>query len=215
MRKLTVLTMLLTLFVVASFAGSILSDTSTFDTPLLYSSDNFEPLTDVLWENPYDYSLLTEGAYSYSTYHSQDDFVLTTESSLEGFELWTCYSGSHPRTLEVALFADDGGSPGTELWRVTVDPGNITDTDTGDDKWGFDLFHTVILLDPADYHTEAAGTYWVEFYDPGGTLFAWLCEDGGNLHQNDWESWFDAFFAVLTNVGSTIEETTWGQIKAL
>ena len=171
----------------------------------------------VLWENPYDYDLLVDGLYSYDINHATDDFVLDNQSELEAIVFYVAYSGTHPRDLQVAIYQDVSGSPGSEQWRVTVDSSNITDTDTGDDNWGYDLWETRLELDPADvYEDLAPGTYWLEVYDPHDEVFGWFCENTGNFQYYGGTVFdFSAFFVVEGTPNSAVVGSSWGAIKAL
>ncbi len=174
------------------------------------------PMGDILWEHPYDYSTLDDGYYINAGRLCQDDFVIDSQSDIEAFTVWTVYDNSHPRNLEVALYNDNGGSPGSEFWRVTVDAANITDTDTGDDNWGYDLWETRLELDPADvYEDLAPGTYWFEVSDPGTLMAAWLGSLGGNMYYIGNPTAHDAFFVVEGTPNSAVVGSSWGAIKAL
>ncbi|MBD3373367.1 MAG: hypothetical protein GF403_11715, partial [Candidatus Coatesbacteria bacterium] len=136
----------------------------------------------VLWENPYSYGDLLNGLNSSGSYHCQDDFTLAAGATIEGFEAWCAFASGPGSAYQLTLFADSGGAPGSQLWQAA--PDTVVNTDTGDDKWGLDLYHSDISLAPADYFSATAGTtYWIEFYYTSGTYY-WLCAADGNMHQN-------------------------------
>lgn len=111
--------------------------------------------------------------------------------------------------FQLTVYDDDAGSPGDQLWQAV--PSSVANTDTGDDAWGFDLYHTIMDLDSADFFQAASGTtYWVEIYGTGTSIFYWLCADGGNMHRNGTDLGYDAFFRVLGTVNTAIHESTWG-----
>ncbi|MBD3401063.1 MAG: hypothetical protein GF399_12145 [Candidatus Coatesbacteria bacterium] len=171
---------------------------------------------EVLWENPYGFSEVEGGYSAYDTTHSLDDFVLDSQSDIEAFVTWNIYDGSHPRDLLVALSYDDGGVPGSVFWAVNVDAADITTTDTGEDLYTLDIIETRLELDPADvYEDLAPGTYWFEVHDQGDDLFAWLYENGGNMHVNDEDKGVSAFFVVEGTPNSAVVGSSWGRIKAL
>lgn len=154
---------------------------------------------DVLWENPYSYGDLVNGLTSSGSYHSQDDFTLAADATIEGFEVWCVFTSGPGSAYQLTLFADSGGAPGSQLWTGT--PDTVVNTDTGDDQWGYDLYHSDISLAPADYFSGTAGTtYWIEFYYTGGTYY-WLCESGGNMYQSGSNTGYDAFFRVNGTAG--------------
>jgi len=198
------------LLIICLIAGQVTADGAV---PL---HSDYQPAGDILWQNPYDYGLVTDGLYSYHGSHATDDFVLDSQSRLEAVMLYTAYEEAHPRDLELAAYEDVAGSPGSELWRITVSGNNITDTNTGDDAFGFDIWETRLELDPADYHELPAGTYWLEVYDPTDKLFGWYCEDDGNF-QIYGGTVFDhsAFFTVEGTPNSAVHPASWGAIKAL
>ncbi len=193
----------------------LIAGLATADGAVPLHSD-YEPTGDILWENPYDFALLSDGLYSYYHNHATDDFVLDSQSQLEAVILYTAYEEAHPRDLELAVYEDDAGSPGPELWRITVSGDNITDIDTGDDAFSFDIWETRLELDPADYQELPTGTHWLEVYDPTDQLFGWFCEDGGNF-QIYGHTVFDysAFFIVEGTPNSPVHPASWGAIKAL
>ncbi len=190
MRKLTIILMLL---VAVSFA-------------------------DVLFDQGYD-GTCDDGWGSSDSYRLADDFVLANPGRLESIEWWSFYYlGTIGSDYNLRIYDDNGGEPGTILWEVTATP---VDTDTGDDYLERDLYHTVVTLDAADYFTlESGTTYWLSTYWTS-KWFYWACWSSGNMMDSENDGpWSDvdheAMFRLSgTNNGSTVEETTWGQIKAL
>jgi hypothetical protein len=152
--------------------------------------------------------------YSSGSFYCQDDFQLTEDAIIEGFECWSAFQDGPMGDFQLTVYDDDAGSPGDQLWQAV--PSSVANTDTGDDAWGFDLYHTIMDLDSADFFQAASGTtYWVEIYGTGTSIFYWLCADGGNMHRNGTDLGYDAFFRVLGTVNTAIHESTWGAIKAL
>ena len=146
---------------------------------------------DILWENPFDFALCTNGLNSSGPYRCEDDFVLDDNATIEGFTCWSIFTSGHPQSFDITVWVDSGGAPGAEQWSETVT--DITDTDTGYDGWGYDMWQTDMVLD-STFDLDA-GTYWVEFYWTA-TTFYWLVEDGGNLRQNGSPTGMAGFFAV-------------------
>ncbi len=188
------LTLVLILSVGLAFAG-VLYTNAPSDLGSVVPSGGYTYLppssNDLLWENPYDFGLLANGLNSSGPYRCDDDFVLDEDATIEGFTFWGVYTIGHPQPFAVDVTTDASGAPGSTVWSDTVT--DVTDTDTGDDNWGYDLWRTDIVLDSS--FDLAADTYWVEFYWTVSTFY-WLCENGGNMHQNGSNTGYDAFFAV-------------------
>ena len=146
---------------------------------------------DILWENPFDFALCTNGLNSSGPYRCEDDFVLDDNATIEGFTCWSIFTSGHPQSFDITVWVDSGGAPGAEQWSETVT--DITDTDTGYDGWGYDMWQTDMVLDSSFDLT--ADTYWVEFYWTASTFY-WLVENGGNLRQNGTPTGMSGFFAV-------------------
>jgi len=196
MRKLM---LILVLSASLAFAGVLYTD-ATSDLGLVVPSGGYTyvptPSNDILWENPFDYSLCTNGYNSSDGYRCADDFVLDDDATIESFTCWSIFTGGHPQPFEVTVWIDSGGAPGTEQWSETIS--DVTDTDTGYSGWGYTMYQTDMV--PADTFDLSAGTYWVEFFWTS-TYFYWLVENGGNLRQNGAPMGVSGFFAVNGFVG--------------
>ena len=147
----------------------------------------------VLWENVYAFGDLSNGLNSSGSYSSQDDFTLAADSIIQGFENWCIFACTVGSNYTLTIYSDSSGAPGTELWTAT--PESVVNTDTGDDNWGYDIYHSDITLASADYFSASAGTYWMEFYYNEMSWY-WLCADGGNMYQNGADTGYDAFFRI-------------------
>jgi hypothetical protein len=169
---------------------------------------------EVLWENPYEFELVSWILPSSGMYRAQDDFRLENFAWVKGFECWFLYADSpHPQPFELTMRYDDIGSPGETFW--TAYATDVTDTDTGDDLFGFDVWHTKIILDEEDYiFIDVRSWIWLEMYWTGYDG-AWCCEDGGNAYLNGVKRNLSCFFTVLgTPSGEDVEVASWGEIKA-
>jgi len=175
--------------------GAVLYTNAPSDLGLVVPSGGYTYLppqsNDILWENPFEYGLCTNGYNSSDGYRCADDFVLDDDSTIEGFTCWSIFTGGHPQPFDLTVWIDSGGAPGEEVWSETVT--DITDTDTGYDGWGYSMFQTDMV--PDDTFDLAAGTYWVEFFWTS-TYFYWLVENGGNLRQNGSPMGVSGFFAI-------------------
>jgi len=190
------LTLILVLSASLAF-GAVLYTNAPSNLGLVVPSGGYTCLppqsNDILWENPFDYSLCTNGYNSSDGYRCADDFVLDFSGSpnIEGFTCWSIFTGGHPQPFEVTVWVDSGGAPGAEVWSETVT--DITDTDTGYSGWGYVMYQTDMVLD-SSFGLDN-GTYWVEFYWTS-SYFYWLVENGGNLRQNGSPMGVSGFFAV-------------------
>lgn len=148
------------------------------------------PYDDYHVRNLYSYSRLTnhlECNFSWG-YFVANDFELTgLNNIIEEITFWVidCYI---PEEINVMFYDDGVNGPSSLLDVISKD---FTLTDTGDDKWGYDIYECFIEFSP--YIEYTPGQYWVSF-DPVGGQFDWLTPDKAT---------------------SAIEETTWGQIKEM
>jgi len=173
---------------------------------------------DVLFDQSYD-GTLDNGDDYYDTYHQADDFSLTTIARLENIEWWSFYNNGVNGTFDIRLYEESGGLPGVLVW-TQLDVTPIV-TDTGDDPLGFDLYHNEVILDAGDYFVLSDGvTYWLSLNHDGSESY-WGLWYGGNsaLSSNGGGSWTSTNNTFLlrfngTDNYSSIEEATWGQIKA-
>jgi hypothetical protein len=172
------------------------------------------PDLQVLWEFPYEYELLVGGLKSNGGTHTQDDFALENSGVVKGFDCWFTYDGNHPQPFTATMFYDYDGRPGGRRWMAYIT--DVTDTDTGDDFYDDDVYHTRLLLDEEDYvFIEAGETYWLELYWEGFITGCWLCAGGGNAHCDGDEFNLSTFFTILgTPSGEEVQTASWGEIKA-
>jgi len=188
------LTLILVLSVSLAFAGALYTDAPA-DLGQVVPGGGYTclppPSNDILWENPFEFALCTNGYNSSDGYRCADDFVLDDDATIEGFTCWSIFTGGHPQPFEVTVWVDSGGAPGAEQWSETVS--DITDTDTGYTGWGYQMFQTDMVLDSS--FDLSAGTYWVEFFWTS-SYFYWLVENGGNLRQNGAPQGVSGFFAI-------------------
>jgi len=175
---------------------------------------------DVLFDHSYDGTIDDGCSYTHPII-TADDFTLSNPGRIEVIEWWALYP--HAPTGDdyvVIIYDDNNGKPGLFYdWSVTVSP---TLTDTGDDCFGQDIYHHLVTLDPADYFLAEGGTmYWLALSSLASNTIYWAAWDGGNLHHSTdgghyWQIHnLDAMFRLSgTDNYSSIEEATWGQLKA-
>ncbi len=186
MRKLTILLMLL---VAVSFAGNTSSAISPEDNTETTSTGYVAPLGSkaILFDQAYDGGGNNANNYG-SQYRQGDDFSLTNPSRLESVEWWSLFMSSVD-TMDLRIFDDSSGLPGTILWEVP----NVTATvtDTGDDFSGYDIYHVEVVLDPADYaFLEDGVTYWFSPFHDGSSAY-WMrwSSDTSAFSNNNGSSW--------------------------
>ncbi len=181
MRKLTVLLMLL---VAVSFASDASSAISPEDNTETTSTGYVAPLGSkaVLFDQAYD-GLCDNGRWSSGVWRQADDFSLTNPGRIENLEWWSLYTAAPGSDYNVRIYDDNSGEPGTMLWEVAaITP---TDTDTGDDAFGYDIYHTAVTLDTTDYFLlEDGTTYWLSAYW-SSDRFYWTVWDGGNMMESN------------------------------
>lgn len=188
-----------------------------------YLSPAPETTGEVLWENPYSYDELDSHWESFGMWHCMDNFTLDEVNSIGAFVFWAIYE-EDPDTyeLEVVIYESRGGYPGAAIGeRVLVDTDNITQIDTGDDSWGYDLYETHIDLNPEDVYKEVEpGIYWLEVYSPNCQAMHWICGYPGDMvHAHYFNGELDqhaadGFFVVEDASTMPIEDDSWGAIKA-
>jgi hypothetical protein len=182
----------------------------TFSATLGLADDDLQ----VLWEDPYDFSLMNGAFASYGTFYTQDDFTLETDSVLQAVECWAIYMGEpdHPQPFYVGLRYDHYGMP-DGYYRASYSY-DVEETYTGDDYMGmFPVYHYRLnLID--DIGVDAGTPFWLEIYSVA-EHFLWGARDIGNLYFMWSEHPFSAFFRLLgTPLDTGVEAASWGEIKA-
>jgi hypothetical protein len=176
---------------------------------------------DTLWEYRFFYDDALEAVGSCEDWHAADDFQ-TGNATIKGFECWCIYEYGPDNNFLLSIYEDNDGHPGNSIWSAFSN--DVTFTDTGYDYFhmpGAPIWHCEILLDTQDYmYLSEFDTYWLEIYQEELTYFNWLCDPyyDGNLHLDEGDGFEDihlnAFFVVKGNWGTSVEETSWGEIKA-
>ena len=174
----------------------------------------------VLFDQAYS-GLVQNVVKSTALYNSADDFILTEAGQVESIEWWSLYVSEQTGSFRLRIYANDcdsptvPGAPGDILWEV-LDV-SVENTDTGDDFYGYDIYHTEIILDSSDYfQAEVARVYWLSIYY-NETDFYWCTLDGGNLYTAFGQTWHSFDSAGLFRLNGTpyqaLEATTWAAIK--
>jgi hypothetical protein len=166
-----------------------------------------------------------------------DDFVIDGSNAVvESVEFWVIlvYPVIQPSAFKLGFYqSDPGGIPGT-LIQETEWITDFTIVDTGELEMGLPVYKVNIDLTAAQqFHASSGVRYWIGYQARstgevcsalgkkinGAIACIWL-----NAHSREWKwmSTYDAFtaggatdvfFNLHGSLESTLENTTWGQIK--
>ncbi len=128
-------------------------------------------------------------------------------------------TAGHPYDIKLDIYQDNSGEFGTLVWSDTVAAANQTETLTGDQSWGLDLYRSDLQLQ--SYPTIPAGTYWLAVsVFSSSDMVGWLACDSTylpNIKQSNNGTWNDFlfdFWFVLYDHDVALARTTWADIKA-
>ena len=185
------------------------------------SSNPADPSWDALYEQPYDFPNIANGIYVHSPqFGGADNFTLTSSYEVHVITFWTVFTGAvHPYDIAVDIYQDASGALGTHVWGETVPAAYQTETLTGDQSWGFDLYRSDLQLQT--FPTIAAGDYWLVMSVLGATdPVGWLVSDPlypPNMMQKN-TTWgtvaYDGWFGLYDHDVS-LSRTTWADIKSM
>jgi len=194
-----------------------------------HSSEPPPPADGSLYSQPYDFSNLVNGisVASGDQYIGADDFALTSDGHVDQVELWLIYAVSHPVDLNMYVYTNDesdtGPRPGGTAWSATIPAAQITDVDTGDDQWGYDIYHVTVDLG-SGFAIPAGETHWFGVQSVGSDAVYWLVADPLWAMNACWSAdngatWdglgsdtYECFFNLNQKTGLT--PSTWGHIKS-
>ena len=210
--------LLLSLLVVSmAFANSVV--------PCNYGTTGTETLVDIPW----DFNEVANGLQCNSAddRFAANDFKTTDVSTIEETTIWII-SAEAASSIDVLFYdGDDTSGPGSLL---DVVPCSFVLTEAHSDGWGWIPYECAVTF--ASSYTLVADThYWMTF-NPVGGFFYWLVEDydgtwgsEGYFTEDGGSSWssttdyfdqaYEGFWVLESTTSSTIEETTWGQIKGM
>ncbi|MCD4708515.1 MAG: hypothetical protein K8S62_12355 [Candidatus Sabulitectum sp.] len=178
-----------------------------------------QPADGTLYEQPYDFPNLANAIYVHGpSYGGADNFTFTSEATVKSITFWMVFSSSaHPFDIAVDIYENTGGTFGSHIWGETVPGAYQTETLTGDQSWGFDLYQSDLQLQ--DYPAIPAGDYWLAMSVLGSPDNAgWLVCDPTyppNMKQYN-GSWttvnYDGWFGLYDH-DVALSRTTWADIK--
>lgn len=182
-----------------------------------------------VYSQPYDFGALVNGygVQSGGNYVGADDFTPAHSGTVNEIELWMIYTGAHPCDFNLFVYNDDsdtGHQPGSVHWSQTVPSSQVTDQDTGDDEWGYDIYHTTIYLGTDGFSVSAGTMYWLGVQTVGSDVSYWLVTDVTWAEPAMWSldngsTWqspgadVECFF-ILNDDGTSLSPSTWGGIKS-
>ncbi len=176
-----------------------------------------------LYEQPYEYSELAYAMYMEGPeWILADNFTLTEDATVKSITIWMVYTGTgHPYDVALRILENNSGDMGTEVWSETVPAAYQTETATGDQEWGYDLYRNDFQLQ--NFPDLSSGEYWLSASVLESPYpIAWLCcaptypptmwqywNPSGEWNTINCDGWFG-----LYNHDVALTRTSWGSIKA-
>jgi hypothetical protein len=207
-------------FTVFLVLGLSLAGSNFGDTGFVGSSKPPAPADGTLYEQPYDFPNISNGLFvNAPQYACADNFTFASQATVKSITFWTIFSGTnHPYDIALDIYQDNSGAFGPLVWSDTVVAANQTETLTGDQSWGLDLYRSDLQLQ--SYPTIPAGTYWLAMSILGSTQSAgWLvCAPTypPDMMQRNGSNWvtqpYDAWFGLYDH-DVALARTTWASIK--
>ena len=208
------------LVAVVSYADSSLLKNSSEKA----ETGDVPPLTgrSVLFDQAYT-GVIDTALRSGGLYLNADDFVLTEAGQVESIECWSIFVGGQDGSFYLRIYSNYTGcqnvpsTPGDILWEIPA--ASAVNTDTGDDLFGNDIYHTEIVLDSSDYFAVESNTvYWFSIYYNEENYYWGILEEGGLMcHSYDSGDWTThdsvCFFRLNGTPSQALEATTWAAIK--
>ena len=218
------LVLCLTLCVALVFAG----DASELGT--LHPWESGTVTDDIMFSQTYSFASLLNGLrHNIAGGGIADDFILSSDASIQNVQFWIVYtSGSAPTSYDLVFSEDTGDSDpntATTVWSENVP---CTVIDTGDTNWGYIIWEVNCAIPMDAYALLSAGPrYWLEivFHNPDpadyvlveAPVYGELCFTGGGpevwARCDTWTDPCDMYF-VLDGVVS-LDRSTWADIKTI
>ncbi len=216
--RITVIIM--SLLAIVSFADSSLSQ----NTSERIETGYVPPVPDgsVLFDQSYT-GVIDDAIRAGGLFLRADEFILTEAGRVESIEWWGVFPSGQSGSFYLRIYSNDSnfqdvpGTPGDILWEMPA--ASVVNTDTGDDIFGFDIYHTEIILDPSDYfEADASTVYWFSIYYNESNYYLGVIEyignmclsySGGGWTSNDYTS----FFRLNGTSYLALKANTWAAIK--
>jgi len=209
------------IFAVFLVLGLCLAGSNFGDTGIVGSSKPPAPSDGTLYEQPYDFPNIANGIYVHaSQFAGADNFTFANQATVKSITFWTIFSdANHPYDISVKIYQDNSGQFGTLVWSDTVAAANQTETLTGDQSWGFDLYRSDLHLQ--SYPTIPAGDYWLTMtvFNTSAPVGWLVCAPTypPNMKQYKNSAWttvlYDGWFGLYDH-DVALARTTWASIKA-
>jgi len=196
-----------------------LGESNFGDTGFTGSSKRPAPADGTIYEQPYDFSSLANGIYVHRPqYGGADNFTFASQATVKSITFWTVFIGNgHPFDIAVDIYQNNSGEFGAIVWSDTVAAANQTETLTGDQAWGLDLYRSDLQLQ--SYPILPAGDYWLAMTVLGSsspvgwlvsspTVSPFMKQYDNGWHTTYYESWFG-----LYDHDVALARTTWASIK--
>lgn len=195
------------------------------DSPPIHQSPLPFPATDdILVSQPFVYDDIVVGANigSYNNYVVADDFILTTDHSIDELDFWiTTYDGL-PESYILGIQGDTGEGPdGTFQWQETQSDFTHEYTcpyPSGGDIWNvhISITNAPVLTGPGTYwfcvqaQVDTA-TYWIlAISDPSWNQDAYHSFSNGSM----WQSISNRGCFFILQGSTALERMSWADIKA-
>ncbi len=216
-------------------AASILADQPLFLSPHHVHRNVPNEVTlndDLVYSQRYMFEKLYEGCSNYSGGNRWvcDDFELDGDYYVTEMHVWMIWTGAQATTMNLVISEDDllDWDPNTniDVWAESVP---CTNTFTGDNNWGYDIYETYCIINADSYPELNAGVHYYfetqsETYDnsfilcPENFIGDCIWYDDGCGEWERPENFCpnpDLFFEFYGEPVSALESETWGSIKTL
>ncbi len=188
----------------------------------------------LVYSQPYDLSFAGYGVMIYGEHGGWacDDFVLDNDYYIDEIYVYMMWTTEQASMMNLVISEDNIGDwdPNTniDVWSETVP---CTNTFTGDNQWGFDIYEIHCIISADAYPELTAGVhYYFEVQADIGVNYAmlfsgnfvgdycWFDYNGsGSYTRSDivFGTDMDMFFDFWGEPVNALESGTWGSIKTL
>lgn len=196
-----------------------------YSPPVAQSSLPFPSTDDILVSQPFVYEDYETGVNigSYNNYMVADDFILTTDHSIDELNIWITTYGELPESYILGIQGDTGEGPdGTFQWQETQL--DFTHEYTCPSPLGGEVWHTHISITNGPVLT-GPGTYWLCVQAQVDEAIFWVVaisnpswnQDAYHSFSNGtmWQRFSNrGCFFILQGSSTALERMSWADIKA-